>query len=165
MGLLIFWFGLFLVLIGAKGLVFFVWSKLNSFSKFGQVVGFSEAEKGLYKVVLRFKAFDNHEYFLVDHKASSAPAYVMGEFIPILVSTRDHKKVLMSPSISFRQSLGIISVGFFSLTVHRVFFSFSVLGLLLSLALLYGVSIYLRKEKKINVLKLIFSKNCWRGSY
>lgn len=142
MGLLIFWIGLFLVLKGAKGLVYFFWSSLNCFIKFGQVVGFSEPRKGLFQTVLRFKSLNNLEYFLVDHKVSSAPSYVMGEFIPILISTKDHKKVMISPNISLFKNLGYFLTGLFFLGIHFIFFKFSVPGLFVSLALFCGVYFY-----------------------
>ncbi len=157
MGLMVFWLGIFLILKGAEGLVHFVWSSLHCFIKFGQVVGFSETKKGLFQTVLRFKSLNNLEYFLVDNKISPAPAYVMGEFIPILISTKDHKKVMISPNISLNKNIGYVLAGFLCLGIHYVFFSFSVLGLLVSLIFFCGVYWYFEKENKIDLLKNFFN--------
>lgn len=156
MSLLIFWFGIFLILKGAEGLVYFVWSSLNCFVKFGQVVGFSEIQKGLYQTVLRFKSLNNLEYFLVDSKISPAPAYVMGEFIPILVSTKDHKKVMISSNISLIKNLGYVLAGGFCLGLNFLFFSISFLALLVSLVIFYGVYLYFVRQNKIDFLKNYF---------
>ena len=153
MGLLVFWLGIFLILKGAEGLVYFAWASLNCFIKFGQVVGFSESKKGLFKAVLRFKSLNNSEYFLVDNKMSPAPAYVMGEFIPILISTNDHKKVMISPNISLTKNVGYFLAGLFCIGIHAIFFSFSVLSLLVSLIFFYGFYLYLEKENKVFFVK------------
>jgi|GEM_PF-5510576 hypothetical protein len=157
MGLLIFWFGMFFILKGAVGLVYLVWSSLNCIIKFGQVVGFSEGKERLFQTVLRFKSLDHLEYFLIDHKISSAPSYVMGEFIPILISIKDPKKVMISPNISLTKNFGYVLAGFLCLGLQFAFFSLSVLGLLISVMFFCGIHLYFKKEKKISPLKHFFS--------
>ncbi|MFN8790591.1 MAG: DUF3592 domain-containing protein [Bdellovibrionales bacterium] len=71
-------------------------SSSDSFSRNGQVVGFSTGPLGSpvvptrgcsdLRTVIRFVAVDGQECFLMETVGSDRPAYFMGEFVPLLLS-------------------------------------------------------------------------------
>jgi hypothetical protein len=132
--------GLFLFFVGILRLTQAIWFKNRYLQKWGQVVGFCEEVQGLFSVVLRFKSMNGKEHFLVDREKSTNPRYVMGEFIPLLVSLRSAKHCLLFTATSIAQAVSQILLGTTLLFGYFILFQFSIPDLILSM--LFGISIW-----------------------
>ncbi|MFN8846822.1 MAG: hypothetical protein ACK5V3_02745 [Bdellovibrionales bacterium] len=139
MGFIVLCFGLFLSVIGFLRLIQAFWFQSLYIQKWGQVVGFAEEVRGLFSVVLRFQGMNGKEYFLVDKEKSVSPPYVMGEFIPVLLSHKNPKLGLLYEATSRTQALMQIFMGLGFLVSYKFIFNFSKIDLLLSLLVAVAV--------------------------
>lgn len=151
MSLLLLWIGLVVFVFGCLRFVQGLWFRSHYIQKWGQVVGFAEESRGLYSVVLRFQGINDKDYFLVDREKSAVPKYVMGEFIPILVSRIRSKHCLLFAAASTSHAMAQILTGVLILAVQYTVFGISKKQILLSVIL--GLVIW--------ILMTAFSEQVW----
>lgn len=155
MDILLLWFGLCVSLFGYLRLAQSLWFRSHYAQKWGQVVGFAEEMRGLFSVVLRFRGLDEKEYFLMEQEKSKAPHYVMGEFIPILVSKSSSKKCILFMAATLSHSVIQILVGGVALLTFFTLFTFTVGKLILSALVGFLIWFVVQQFPKNEIVKTI----------
>lgn len=99
----LFWLGSIMAHIGGTLLYSAVKSRSSAFGRNGQVVGFATGPLGSkaptngisqdYRTIIRFVGIDGQDHFLMESMGSPSPSYFMGEFVPLLLSRDDKKRV------------------------------------------------------------------------
>lgn len=131
-------------------------SQQSTVQKMGQVVGFSYGPGGkiqkpvTFRTVLRFQGIDANEYYLVSSVGTSRPLHVMGEFMPILLSRTEKKRVYFKNPAEQKWGrilllLGLICFGYTSVRYH---FNLKFFGIAMGFGTIISAVLHSESKKK-----------------